>query len=204
MLRASILLLLAGVASCASTRYEGQAILELQEGPVEPPPAENVIEEGCHPTPHTANEIRDALWDVGGRYYRLHGDPESSMIQFIFQDVTESTCEVETMFYDLEGLTSDVSIQEDVPWTQLQLEGSFRKDEYTLGEANVHVEAGRFDCWVYTMETTFMDREGATAVSRSEYYFAKELPGPPVYIADIDESGEARWAMELYDFNPID
>jgi len=204
MLRASLLLLVAGAASCASTQYQGEAILELQDGPVDPPPAANVVEEDHHPTPHDADAIRDALWDAGGRYYRLHGDPESSMIQFVFMDVTEEGCSVETMFYDHEGFTSDVSLQEDVPWTQLQLEGSFAKDEYTLGEATVYVEAGRFDCWVYTMETTFMDREGAPALTRAEYYFAKELPGPPVYAADFDESGEVRWAMELYDFNPID
>jgi hypothetical protein len=164
-------------------------------------PEENIMLEGEAPTPFSAQEIRNAMTESTGRYYRLHGDPQYSMMQFIFSNITDETCSIETMYYDLEGFTDVVEDQDGVEWGDLQAHAAFRAETVTVCEGTAYTEAGRFDCWVYKYEEdlTHLSSDGEPMIARVDYYFAKDLPGPPVYMVEFSPTGEIEWELELYD-----
>lgn len=163
-----------------------------------PPPAANAMVPGHAPTPFTAAEIQDALKLWGGRYFNLTGDPLYSKMQFTFNDVTAETTTVETMFYDHEGFTAEIMDEEGVRWVDLQAHASFPADQVTIGDGMAYVEAGDFDCWVYTHTPPALD---GTPAGRSLFYFAKDVPGPPVYMASYAPDGTLAFEMHLWDYN---
>jgi hypothetical protein len=193
-----ILALFVSMTACSSVGIAPADLSKLEKFKVVDPsslPRENVMQPGCAPTPYSANQIRDAMPEGGGRYYTLRGDSESSMVYYHFEKVTANDCSVETMHFNHEGLTSDTKTQAHVPWTELQKHASFALEEVTITEVRLALIAGTFDCWNYTVV--------GTLPGRNEYYFAKDLPGPPVYMRKLDENGTVVHEMELRDFGPV-
>tara|TARA_R110002072_G_scaffold177524_2_gene333474 strand:+ start:61992 stop:62600 length:609 start_codon:yes stop_codon:yes gene_type:complete len=194
----AILALCVSITACSSIGIAPADLSAFEQTRVVDPsslPQENVIEPGCVPTPFSAKQIHDAMPEYGGRYYALRGDSESSMVYYHFDNITATDCSVETMFFDHEGLTSDTKTEHHVLWTDLQKHASFARDEITITEVRLALIAGTFDCWNYT-------RDDASP-GRDELYFAKDLPGPPVYMRKIDAAGAVVFEMELRDFAPV-
>lgn len=193
----AILALFVSITACSSIGIKPADLSKAEQLKVVDPsslPPENVMQHGHAPTPYTAKQIHDAMPDLGGRYYTLRGDPESSMLYYNFEKITANDCSVETMHFNHEGLTSDTNTVAHVPWIELQKHASFPLDQVTITEVRLALIAGTFDCWNYTVD-------GASP-GRDEYYFAKDLPGPPVYMRKLDETGKVVYEMELHDFAP--
>jgi hypothetical protein len=193
----AILALFALLTACASVGIAPADLSKLAQTKVVDPnslPRENVMQPGHAPTPYSAKQIHDAMPELGGRYYTLRGDSDSSMVYYNFEKITANDCSVETMHFNHEGFTSDTKTVAHVPWIELQKHASFPLDQVTITEVRLAVIAGTFDCWNYTVD--------GAAPGRDEYYFAKDLPGPPVYMRKLDDSGTVVYEMELHDFAP--
>ena len=78
-------------------------------------------------------------------------------------------------------------------WTTFQSHASYPASETTLRQGVITVPAGRFPCWIYKQT----DSKGTT----SETYFAKSLPGPPVYSISEAADGTELTRMELISFS---
>lgn len=196
MIRSFALALVAALAACSSPGYMPHDLDNALQVSINPMslPQENIMEDGHAPTPYSAKQIHEAMPEYGGRYYLLRGDSESSMVNYNFDHVTETDCSIETMYFDMDGFTSTTETEDHVLWTDLQYHASFPLDEVTITEVRLELAAGTFDCWNYTLNDAFPGRD--------EFYFAKDLPGPPVYMRSLDDDGTVIFEMELRDFAP--
>lgn len=194
----AIVTVFVSMTACSSVGIAPADLSKIEQAKVVDPnslPRENVMEPGCAPTPYSAKQIRDAMPEGGGRYYTLRGDAASSMVYYHFEKVTATDCSVETMHFNHEGLTSDIQTKDHVLWTELQKHASYALDEVTITEVRLALKGGTFDCWSYAVDSA--------SPGRDEYYFAKELPGPPVYMRKLDDNGTVVYEMELHDFGPV-
>lgn len=192
-----ILALGVSITACCSVGIAPADLSALEQSKVVDPsslPQEHVMAVGCAPTPYSAKQIHDAMPEYGGRYYVLRGDPESSMVYFHYSDITATDCSVETMHFDLEGFTSKTETEAHVLWTKVQKRGSFALDKVSITEVRLALIAGTFDCWNYTIDDA--------ALGHDELFFAKDLPGLPVYMRRLDKAGTVVFEMELRDFAP--
>lgn len=201
-----ILFALAALApACASNPYAGQPWGE-SDGPTRAmPPAANVMEAGTAPTPYDQAELEAALPDGAVRDYLVFKDEDYSQVQFTFWAPTEANggfVILESEWYDHDGQTDSID-EEAFDWDDLRAEGSFPAEFLTIEDGRAITPTGVFDCWIYTYQETFLDDAGER-VSFGEVvnYFAKDLPGPPVYAIYKDELGEVVFEMALYDYSP--
>jgi len=117
-----------------------------------------------YPAPFTAEQIKEAT--KNGRTYRYKVEwPNKPTKEYAitFRKVDEGGAE---LFYGTDQ-------PKRLGWTTLQQQSEFPKDKVKTREEKLKTPAGKFECIVY--EVSGENDETLT------YYFAKKLPGGPVF-----------------------
>jgi hypothetical protein len=135
-------------------------------------PDPHILEPGHAPTPFTADEIRDGC--PSGRTLRLRmeavGDePFLRVSRFLDPDDDGTTLERSRQSLDGEPMGEPESGR--FSWRELQANASFPAELTTIESMTIETELGPLDCLRYTVR----DDDG-----ENSFWFAKELPGPPV------------------------
>jgi len=78
---------------------------------------------------------------------------------------------------------------------ELQAHASFPSKDTHIFEDRCQVPAGSFDCWVYRVR-----RRENGKLHELRYWFAKELPGPPVLLEE-ERAGTRTLTMTLLRHN---
>lgn len=136
------------------------------------------------PAPFTAEQIRDAT--KNGRTYRYKIEvPNKPAKEHVitFRNVDEGGAEIH--------MGGDQSKR--MSWMTLQQHSEFPKDKVTKREEKLKTPAGKFECVVY--EVAGEDGEVWT------YYFAKKLPGAPVFYY-VERSGKRLRTTTLIEHVP--
>jgi hypothetical protein len=161
-----------------------------REDPNDKPPAPSTADgpekpKGpVYPAPFTAEQIRAATRN--GRTYRykveIPNEPTREHV-ITFRNVDEGGAEVH------QG--SDHARR--MSWTTLQRHAEFPRDKVSTHPEKLKTPAGKFECVVY--EVTGEDGEVWT------YYFAKKLPGAPVYFY-VERNGKRLKTTTLVEHVP--
>ena len=117
-----------------------------------------------YPAPFTAEQIRDAT--KSGRTYRYKVEiPNKPVKEYVitFRNVDEGGAEIH----------AGANEPRRMGWLKLQQDGEFPKDKVTTRDEKLKTPAGKFECIVYEVAGD----EGEVWT----YYFAKKLPGAPVF-----------------------
>jgi hypothetical protein len=117
-----------------------------------------------YPAPFTAEQIRDAT--KNGRTYRYKvevPDKPTKEYTVTFRNVDPSGAEVH----------SGAGTPKRLGWLALQQHAEFPKDKVTTHDEKLKTPAGKFECIVYKVTS---DNDEIWT-----YYFAKKLPGAPVF-----------------------
>jgi len=137
-----------------------------------------------YPAPFTAEQIRDAT--KNGRTYRykveLPNKP-SREYAITFRKVDEGGAEI----------FSGSDRSKRMGWLALQQQSEFPKDKVTTRDEKLKTPAGKFECVVYEVDGD--DDEVWT------YYFAKKLPGAPVFFY-VERNGKRLRTTTLVEHIP--
>lgn len=153
-----------------------------------------VLAEGKAPTPFTADQIRAASPAGRTSLFRISGGGQSLLLRFRFGEGDAEAVRLETVNLSERRTPLAPPKVTRVSWRELQAHASYDENATTIEEATVEVPFGKFDCLLYTLK-------GARAVQK--FYFAKELPGPPVRMV-VEANGEVRQTMELLEHRSFD
>jgi hypothetical protein len=150
-----------------------------------------VTAEPMAPTPYTADQIREG--NPAGTFlvFRIETTDAPVMqrwMQFVSTDAEGAV--VEGGVQDERGAAIGATERQESTWQELRDHAAFPEAKTTRSEVTCEVRSGRFECWLYTVET---EEEGAVVTSR--FYFAKDRPGPPVLV--VTEGDAATMRMEL-------
>ena len=128
---------------------------------------------GTFPSPYTAEQLRDA--SKPGRTWTWR-------VESLGKPTVESSASFGAL--DAEGveLVSDATTKR-ITWEELRRHAEFPRDAVITREETVTLPAGTYDCIVYVVTDP-------TAREITSYYFAKDLPGAPVYF--YSEKGGTR------------
>jgi hypothetical protein len=157
------------------------------------PDGKNRLKPDHAPTPFSAAEIRA-------------GCPEGRMTTFVVEQPGQPPSRQVTRFTrgDAEGTDYEIgTIGPDgavgaprvthATWKKLQEHASYPDAATKITDETITVPAGEFDCWLYTVTT-------GNAVRK--FWFAKELPGPPVKV--VATAGNRTFIMALESNRPFD
>ncbi|MFI5402348.1 MAG: hypothetical protein ACHQ1G_05375 [Planctomycetota bacterium] len=128
------------------------------------------LQPGHAPTPYTAEELRKACPEGRTDVIRMESKDAVTLITMTFLKCDEKGAEVERSSAKEDG-TKLGSGKKTSTWKELQAHGSFPEEATKITEETIEVPAGKFECWLYTVN------RGPTIC---RMYFAKKLPGPPV------------------------
>jgi hypothetical protein len=134
--------------------------------------------------PFTAEQIRDAT--KNGRTYRYKVEVPNKPIKeyaITFKNVDEGGAE----------LHSGGDRAKRYGWLTLQQQSEFPKDKVKTHDEKLKTPAGKFECVVY--EVAGDDGEVWT------YYFAKKLPGAPVFFY-VERNGKRLRTTTLVEYIP--
>jgi hypothetical protein len=129
-----------------------------------------------HPTPYTAEQIRQGCPDGRTCTFRMSTAGGHAVMQewrFTAPDAEGVTWT--SLHLDEHGDPSGQSNSSRRTWKELQQHASYPSEATTVREERVETPAGAFDCMLYTVT---QQQEDSTVVSK--YWFAWQLPGPPV------------------------
>lgn len=146
------------------------------------------------PTPFTAEQIRDATTN-GRRYtWRITTAGEPGVIKHVtFFDVAAEGAAVSYGHIRDDGHILTLSPTR-FTWEALRQQGSFPAAVTTIREETIQVPAGEFTCLVYRVKP---DNS-----STRTFYFAKELPGPPILI-NVEKDGKRRRTSTLLSYQSL-
>jgi hypothetical protein len=136
------------------------------------------------PAPFTAEQIRDAT--KNGRTYRYKIEvPNKPAKEYVitFRHVDEGGAEI----------SSGSDSAKRMSWLTLQQHSEFPKDKVSKREEKLKTPAGKFECLVYEVSA----EEGEVWT----YYFAKKLPGAPVFFY-VERNGKRLRTTTLIDHIP--
>lgn len=149
--------------------------------------ATDVADAEILPRPFTAEQIRDE-WVVGFNLTMLRntqGTEETQRWTVVAAD--DDSLDIEYMTLDPHGHSvGDPTVRRST-WVELRDHATFPAAGGTREDVTRDTALGTLDCWLYTVR----DEERKTV---TEFYFAKDLPGAPVYMR---ASGEGEVVMEL-------
>ncbi len=196
LLVASVALAIAG---CGPKKKEAKgpsdddfskAFSELEKNDKDPPKgdakgdADEKPKGPIYPAPFTAEQIRNATKE--GRTYR-----------FKVEVPNKNTTEYAITFRKVDANGAEVFNGSDSPkrvgWLALQQQSEFPKEKVKTHPEKLKTPAGKFDCVVY--ELTGEDGEVFT------YYFAKKLPGAPVFFF-VERNGKRLRTTTLVEHVP--
>lgn len=148
------------------------------------------------PTPYTFEQIRDASRAGREWVWRLEspGDPIVAR-RIRFTQVRAEDVSFEVTMLDA-AMLQDAGPPETATatWEELRDHASFAERLTTISSEHLDVPAGSFDCVVYRV------RDGAAGQARV-FYFARELPGPPV-LSFSERSGARTEVSTLMRYMP--
>ena len=156
------------------------------------PPEANRMKKDHAPTPFTADEIR--LGCPNGRVTKYKIEIPGKPVHFevtTFVNGTKETAGFEMTMLDTNGNPMGQKRTATAKWNELQAHASFPAADTTITNTQYTTPAGAFDCWLYTVKS---EKEGKPIISK--FYFAKSLPGPPVYFTQ-ESDGTAIFIMTL-------
>jgi hypothetical protein len=146
------------------------------------------------PAPFTSAQIRDAsrpgrtwVWyvEVAGR--------AAVRRRVSITKVEPERAEMESAVLDDTGKEIERTPPRSVAWDDLRKHGEFPKAKLTTREEVIKAPAGVFACLVYVVQ------EAPDEVTT--YYFAKQLPGAPIYFF-TDKAGQRTMTSTLLDHRP--
>jgi hypothetical protein len=146
--------------------------------------------------PYPADQIRDAT-QVGRRYvFRFEAAGQPTQVHTIeFVEVSERGCTMRRTVADAQGRSQGEPIESHATWLELEGHAHYPAADTTVEEAELEVPAGVFSCLLYVVEET----QGGIE-SESRYYFARDLPGPPVKVV-VSSADEVVFTMTLIDYD---
>ena len=124
------------------------------------------------PTPYTAAEIRGACGKGRTTKWRMV-TPKGEFIsvhRFISADAKGARWQ--SLLVRADGVQQD-SKELTGTWDELQSHASYPAADTRITAGRTDVPAGEYDCWIYEVE-----EKGSVTT----YWFAKDLPGPPIRI----------------------
>ncbi len=141
------------------------------------PPAANRMKPDHAPTPFSAAEIRDANKPGTRIKFRIEvpGKPLTYM-HFFFIEGDEKNSRLTSFNTDKDGKLMGKKETAVSTWKELQAHASFPEAETKITGKAFKGPMGVLECYFYTVTT---EKEGKKTVKR--LWFAKSLPGPPVY-----------------------
>jgi hypothetical protein len=132
------------------------------------------IKPGDAPTPYTADEIRKACPEGRKDVFRIESKGQVMLRTHTWTKCDEQGADVEVAVAKEDG-TPLGSDKKTATWKEMQAHASFAEADTKITEETVEVPAGKFDCWVYTV-----NQKMANQTVTLHMYFAKTLAGPPV------------------------
>jgi len=149
---------------------------------VEParPPEANRMRPGDAPTPYSAQQIRKACPDGGFVRFRIETPDSPAVFSVVrFLEGTDAETTLESGMEDAQGKPAGAPQTLRVKWTDLQGHASFHESDTRIEAASAMTPLGIFNCWKYTVR-----KKTETGESVATYWFAKDLPGPPVLLEE--------------------
>jgi hypothetical protein len=178
MRRATLLLTLLGACATSSSPPAPSA----KSAPSAKPPAEEAP--AIAPRPFTPEQIRAAMQP--GTEIRFRVEEQGKPAVVLHWQVTAA--DADTMTLTARVLAPDGSLLSQEPaqasrWDELAAHASFPAARTVRSEGSVEVPAGRFDSIDYVVTET---KDGSKTVST--FRFARQLPGPPVWLT-VEKDG---------------
>ena len=144
------------------------------------PPQSHVLQEGFHPTPFSAEQIRSASVEGHCSILLMHPmDGDAFLTKVIFRGSDPETAVFESQNYDLEGNPMGAAQTGSASWADLQGHASFPIQSTELSEETIDSVMGKKACWKYVVKNA----EGSET-----FWFAKDHPGPPIKL--VSQRGE--------------
>jgi hypothetical protein len=153
------------------------------------PPESHRLAPDHHPTPFSAEQIREASAAGTTITFRVEPpgfDPHLDRWEFLGGDVERGTRRRWTEALD--GTVLEPPAEVESTWLDLQRHASYPCATTRMTTGTVRTPAGEFDCWIYV--TT--DDDGS--VTRAS--FARTEPGPPVLL-ETERDGTIVFRMTL-------
>jgi hypothetical protein len=156
------------------------------------PPEANRMQPDQAPTPFSAAEIRTGCPRNRKIVYQVETFGQPLVFQSLtFVSVYEEKVVFESITTGIDGKRIGSRRMTTGTWKDLQAHASFPRAGTTIRKESYTVPAGTFDCWRY--EVT-LSKDGKTDIQR--YWFAINLPGPPVYFEESVD-GEVAYKMTM-------
>lgn len=152
------------------------------------------LEPGHAPTPYTAAQIRAACPEGRVVTYLVEqsGYPRVRQImRFTRGDADGTDYEISKLGPDAKPMGTP-SVKH-ATWKELQRHASYPAAATKVTEETVEVPGGKFACWLYTVTSDNAVRK---------FWFAKDLPGPPVKVVAV--AGNRAFSMALESNRPFD
>lgn len=141
--------------------------------------------------PFSAEQLRTGI-PVGTEIrYRVESAGSPAVIQhWVFTAADERGCTIHSRVLAEDGSLIEDEGEGTSTWAELESHAHFPAATTTRSESTVEVPAGRFETWLFEVRPA----EADAPVSR--YHFARELPGPPVWM-EVSKGGTVVRKMEL-------
>ena len=168
-----------------------------------PSVAARTLADGTHPTPYTAQQIQAGCPDGRAATFEVTIAGTTTTQVWAFSQGDDTGCTMTNTRFDVDGQPLGTSKGRELTWAELQGHASWPAADTTVHEEKITVGAGTFDCMLYTVTST-RERPAAkgskdkptTSTTISKYWFALELPGPPVRTAQtIDGTPHSSMVM---------
>ena len=148
------------------------------------------VKPGDAPAPYTVDEIRKACPEGRTDVFRMEGKGPKMLRTMTWTKCDEKGADIVTVIAKEDGTKMGGDTKTST-WKEMQAHGSFAESDTKITEETVEVPAGKFDCWLYTV-----NQKMANQTVTIHLYFAKTMAGPPVKITqDVPGAGVASMTM---------
>ncbi len=153
------------------------------------PPSSHRLDEDNHPTPFSADQIREACGPGRRNVYRVTAAGSDPYINtWWFEDGDAEGADIVSVNSKVDGSPISGPNRRRSTWLELQRHASYPVATTTVSTVRVTTHAGEYDAWCFQSE-----EEDGTVTNAS---FARDLPGPPVLIV-AEKAGEVVFRSEL-------
>jgi len=145
------------------------------------PPEENRMQPDHLPTPFSAEELK--AFNVPGyrTLFRIEGEGRAPVLNdTVWLPSEEGLAVFSNRMKTPDGVPIGEVQTGTAEWEELQSHASFPAAATSLSTETIEVPAGKFDCWRYDVAREVPSDGQAPRTLVMTFWFAKELPGPPV------------------------